>query len=277
MNVNAVRPLFGLLAASFAMSLPRVNAETITLSFEATVTSMLRPWTANEHIPPIPFVVELGDVIRGTIEFDPAVPMTGLDNAIQPFALAIAGDGWSLETTRFTGAVLDDRRYVGTDCDCGWTGPVSQDPTVFLSDRFADPSLPPLDDRIELTRYLGHGEESETRVSHASDWQWQPALTLIGSTDILQHDDLLPASADVWNAFSTKELRIGVVGPYYDHAPGYEEWQIVRTESLIAVATISSFTVVPEPSWALYAAIALAWCLCARFPHPKMKPHASSV
>jgi hypothetical protein len=270
MNHSLEKASIALLSAvALFTSSSRAGAKTVTFSFEATVNSIFRPWTSNEHIGPMPFVVQLGDVIRGTVQFDPSIPMTGLDDVLQPFAITVDGDGWSLAAEPFTGYVIDDRRDEGVICDCGWNGPVSQDPLVQAGDLFADPSLPAIDDRIELTRFLGVGLDSKTLVPGTAKWHWQPAITLAGSTDILQQDSFLPASVDAWNAFSLKQFRMGIVGPYYDQHPAYEDWQIVRYESFTAEATISSFVVIPEPSCLLLSAFAFVGWLRARLLYPK--------
>jgi hypothetical protein len=155
---------------------------------------------------------------------------------------------------------LDDRRESGVDCDCAWTGPVSPDPLIAMGDRFADPSSPAIDDRIELTRFLGFRGEEETQWPEAPLWRWQPAMSLVGPTNILDQDHVLPGDAATWNSFPAKQLRIGLVGPYYDEAPGYDEWQIIRYESFTAEAAISTFAIVPEPRCLALGLIAAGGC-----------------
>lgn len=267
---------FAAFAASCCYS-SRGHANTVTLKFESEVVSISGPWVGNDQVPEPPLTVQVGDSIRGTLEFDPALNLNGLDNSFQPFAMSFVGPSWILATDNYYGYVLDDRRSSLVVCDCAGSGPVSPDPLIFASDQFADPSLPAIDDRIELTRFVGLPPGVNDVVPGAPDWRWQPAISLVGSTGILHTDNHLPEDPATWNAFPLRELRFGLVGPAYAEVPGYG-WQIVGYQPFTARATISSFVAVPEPSCLLLAVgLVAGWrrsiCFACAVPEARVRQH----
>lgn len=221
-------------------------ADTVKFAFKSQVYWIPEPWVASEGAPAPPFHLNVGDVVMGTIEFDPNTAIMGNDVVGQPYSITVQGSGWAIATEGFNGYVMDDRREAGWDCECPPSGPVCADEWILINDSAAGPTLPALDDRIELTRPVWSPRSIDARIPWAPMWNWQPAITLLGDTDILISDHFLPSDPDIWNAFSDKELRIGVVN---------------RFNTLTARATILSFVEIPEPSSSIPIAIA---AICGR-------------
>jgi hypothetical protein len=238
------------------------NADNVKLAFTSQVYWTPTPWAATAVNPAPPFNVAEADVVTGVIEFDPALPLDGNDFVGQPFSITIRGTGWRLRTQNVSGYVMDDRREIGLDCECPPHGPVSADDWILMSDYSTSPALPALDDRIELTRPIWYTPGVDAAVPWDKSWKWQPAITLIGDISTLDEDRYLPSDVQTWNAFSTKQLRIGVV----QHGDAFR-----------AFANITSFVEIPEPSGLVPAAMAVASWQWLRRRHGSMARQTRSA
>ena len=204
------------------------------LRFEAQVSSLWGTWEATDRREAPPIVLEMGDTITGFLTFDPAVAFNSTNDWTQPGSIRLLLDGAELTTDRLSAYVMDDRRDNGGVCDCGYVGPVAPDQVMIGNDLVADPSLPPIDDRIEVTRYVDTAFGVFDRIPEEPNWIWQPTISLGGPTSVLDRDYYLPDDSATLNALTSRILEFGLA------------WAPTR-EPLIAFAAIKSLTVVPEP------------------------------
>jgi hypothetical protein len=241
----------GLLAGVAWFAAGRADAEAIALKFEATVESLGQPehpWTATELRGAPPLALPVGDVIRGSLFFDPSIPFNETTNWTQATGISLVVDGELLQAPALSANVMNDRRWSFVTWDAAYSGPVYPDLGIALGDRFAPPESPVLDDRIELTHYLGLNEATP----ETTPWRWQPTIELSGPTSVIDIENFLPNDAATWNAFTTKTLRFGL-----------DTWVTLPDGSsmrdfVTATATISSFAPVPEPASRLCACLAVA-------------------
>jgi hypothetical protein len=247
----------GLVAAFAGIAAERGNAEAIALQFEATVDSLGqldRPWAATDHRGAPPLAVQVGDVIRGSLFFDPSIPFNETTDWTQATGISLIVDGELLQAPTLSANVINDRRWSFVTYDASYSGPVTPDPGVALGDRFAPLDGPVLDDYIALTHYLALG----ATTPETAPWRWQPTIELSGPTSVLDLDDFLPTEIAAWNGFTTKTLRFGM-----------DTWVTLPDGSsmrdfVTAMATISSFAPAPEPGSATCAFAALVAAACAR-------------
>jgi hypothetical protein len=228
----------------------RADAEAIALKFEATVESLgqlTQPWAATELREAPPLVVQVGDVIRGSLFFDPSIQFNETTNWTQATGISLVVDGELLQAPTLSANVMNDRRWSFVTWDAAYSGPVTPSPGFSLGDQFAPPESPVLDDRIELTHYLGLNEVTP----ETTPWRWQPAIELSGPTSVIDLDDFLPNDPATWNAFTTKTLHFGM-----------DTWATLQGDDRVlsivtATAKISSFALVPEPTSLACAGAAL--------------------
>lgn len=241
----------GFLAGWVGFAAGRAQAEAIALKFEATVESLgqpTQPWAATELRGAPPLAVQVGDVIRGSLFFDPSIPFNESTDWTQATGISLVVDGELLQAPTLSANVMNDRRWSFVTWDAAYSGPVTPSPGFALGDRFAPAEAAVLDDRIELTHYLGPNELNP----ETSPWRWQPAIELSGPSNVVDLDDFLPTEIEAWNAFTTKTLRFGM-----DTLATLPDGSQVR-DFVTATATISSFNVVPEPVGLASACLACA-------------------
>jgi hypothetical protein len=258
--------VFALLATAWPL-LP-ASAAPVTLKFEATVSSLFNEWAATPDREAPPIILHIGDVITGSVTFDPSVPLTSGNNWSQPYGFQLTIAGVELSTSDLGGWVLDDRRSSFVNVDAIYTGPVTPNPVVVAGDRWASPAAPAVDDRIELTTYREFPNASNL-VPGNQDWHWQPALRFSGPTSVLSVDDYLPSQQSVWDAMTEKTFRFGLA-----------RWVLPATPEngafpspVMADAAITSLTIVPEPSALLCAVVAGTALVACRFGGRSHRPH----
>lgn len=242
--------LAGLVAGLAGLAAGRAGAEAIALHFEATVDSLGqpdRPWSVTEQRGAPPLAVQVGDVIRGSLFFDPSIPFNETTDWTQATGISLIVDGELLQAPTLSANVINDRRWSFVTWDGIYSGPVVPSPGVALGDRFAPLDAPVLDNHIALTHYL----TLDATTPETAPWRWQPTIELYGPTSVLELDDFLPTEVTAWNAFTTKTLRFGM-----------DTWATLPDGSsmrdfVTATATISSFAPVPEPGSAVCAGAAL--------------------
>lgn len=238
----------------------RTVASVTTLEFEARIDSFSGKWEATEQRSAPPLTLEVGDLITGSITFDSEESLTTSNEVTQFYGIQLTIDGVNLTTDRITAHVMNDRRFRTLDVDYLYGGPVIPDPNILVGHQLADKSLPAIDDRIELTRYVGIPHDVDAKFPHAPNWRWQPTFSLAGPTSTLEEDGRLPSDLATWNSFTHKTFLFGLDHPAHFEANGRQHHYF---EGLAASATITSFNVAPEPTAAILATLAaLALCSC---------------
>src|SRR5690606_2037661 len=93
-----------------ASMLSPASAGVVTLKFEARVSSLFGDWHATEFHEAPPIIVQLGDVITGSITFDPAISFNSTTDWSPPLGIQTNVSGRELFTDESYAYVMDDRR-----------------------------------------------------------------------------------------------------------------------------------------------------------------------
>jgi hypothetical protein len=190
----------------------------LVLKFEADVTDvqLLYPHS-------LPFEVQVGDILRGALLFDPVDVSADVryTTAFPAYRFDVSVNSVILSTGDYSLTVRDDLPLLDSP---GYT----DDILIVASGagfNLSDPHLPP-----------------------STDIDWRVTLHLVGDGSILEGADV-PQAADIWNGFAPTYLSLAF------EIPGVAD--VLRVN-----ATVRSFAVVPEPSGAALLIIQCVFLKC---------------
>lgn len=208
-----------LLAAFLVAHASNLTAAPVVLSFEAMVASVLETRSGAD----LPFAVEVGDTIQATYSLD---PNTSNPVSAQSGVLQFRIGGTLLTLSGYEIRVRDNATtwspLTGRVADPANTPIVDQGPGG-MSDSLAMSCLP-------------HGSIADLfcgSVPGSAELAFRPEISFSGPTSVL-NSDALPINADVWNAFSFREMSLSFLN------------DITAGESYVG-AYVSDVRLIPEP------------------------------
>jgi len=227
---HALRMFVALLVIG-AFTLP-VLAVPVTFQFEATVEP-LSPFHGDVGLP---FVLEEGSVIDGLLTIDPELgepPFGNSSKSVQPFGISLSFDGFSFGAEMYEATAINDS---------GISDGPNAGPADFIN--FSCSTGGAVACSMESLEFSGTGP-----LTFGMTMKFAGDLSLLS-------EPALPNDVDVWNDFMIfRELRFTFVG---------------EGDGELFDATLSSFTVVPEPSVYLLVLIGMNVLVSKR--NRKMSP-----